>query len=504
MKVTGLSLFPGPEETIEGVARLIRQGKRTCVDVVEACLNRIDEWEPEVRAWVVVDREGALKHASDRDRELANGHDRGPLHGIPLGIKDIIDVRGLPTSAGSKHWGGGHPAANDAEVVLHLRSRGAVILGKTVTTPYAWIDPPPTRNPWNLDRTPGGSSSGSAAALAAGMCLGALGTQTGGSITRPAAFCGLSSVKPSFRSLNPLGIVPLSPSFDTPGVMARTVGDLALLWQGMGGSDDPPGSPSPWNDPSFRPCFHRLLGFFDEHADIVMRDAVERVVSEFLEAGAEVFEIEDRPRSPSETRMGPSFPRSSVGMPSSTLRVDRTDAECPRRHSHAERGNEKFLGNDDLARFEEVRRCHRTIMAAEAAAEHRARREADPAAYPANISALIDEGSSIPAVDYLEVRKRQPDLMHWQQMLSRRPDGYHADALIVPAAIGPAPDRSSTGDAIFNSPWTFSGQPAISLPIGLSPDGLPLAIQLVGVRNADSHLFRAARWCEVVLRRVRS
>jgi aspartyl-tRNA(Asn)/glutamyl-tRNA(Gln) amidotransferase subunit A len=488
MKIPGLSLFPRPDETIEGVARLIRSGERTCVEVVEACLSRIDESEPEIKAWVVVDREGALAQARERDAELAEGKDGGPLHGIPIGVKDIIDVEGFPT-AGAPY--GDAIAPRDALVVGRLREIGVVILGKTVTTPHAWIDPPPTRNPWDLERTPGGSSSGSAAALAAGMCLGALGTQTGGSITRPAAFCGLASVKPSFRSINVRGIMPLAPSLDTPGAMARTVGDLALLWQGMGGRDDPSALAPRWNDPSYKPRFHRLRGFFDEHADEAMRKAIESVTGELLEAGAQVFEIERVQWSRSELPSGPSLPRSSGGMPSSTLGGDRTDAE---------RGNEEDFGIKGLARFEEIRRCHRTIMAAEAAAVHRARREVDPGDYPKQISALIDEGLPITAVDYLDARKHQNELRHWQQQLLRRPDGSFSDALIVPAAIGPAPGRSSTGDPIFNSPWTFSGQPTISLPIGLSSDGLPLAIQLVGLHGADYSLFQAARWCEKVLR----
>src|SRR5262249_42205949 len=156
------------------------------------------------------------------------------LHGIPIGIKDIIDVKGLPTACGARRWAD-RIASHDAAVVSRLRRAGAVIMGKTVTTPYAWIDPPVTRNPWNLERTPGGSSSGSAAAVACGMCYGAIGTQTGGSITRPASFCGVAGMKPNHfvASMASLGIHPFAPSLDHVGPIARTGDDLRLLFEAI-------------------------------------------------------------------------------------------------------------------------------------------------------------------------------------------------------------------------------------------------------------------------------
>ena len=173
--------------TITAVAPLLRRGDLTPTDLVEACFERIDRYEPKVHAWVYLDRERALTDARKLTAELQTGQDRGLLHGIPVGIKDIIDVFDMPTGCGSKLWANSY-ARKDATCVARLRQAGAIILGKTVTTPYAFLDPPPTRNPWNLERTPGGSSSGSAAAVACGMCYAALGTQTGGSVTRPASF----------------------------------------------------------------------------------------------------------------------------------------------------------------------------------------------------------------------------------------------------------------------------------------------------------------------------
>jgi aspartyl-tRNA(Asn)/glutamyl-tRNA(Gln) amidotransferase subunit A len=181
--------------SIAELSRRLRAGELTSSELTQRCLNVIDKLEPQIHAWVCVDRDRALASAKQLDAELAQGKSRGPLHGIPIGVKDIVDVAGLPTRAGSPLTSD-KPVAKDAAIVTRLRDAGAVILGKTVTTEYASFDPPPTRNPWNLKHTPGGSSSGSAAAVAAGMCLATIGTQTGGSIIRPASYCGVYGFKP--------------------------------------------------------------------------------------------------------------------------------------------------------------------------------------------------------------------------------------------------------------------------------------------------------------------
>src|SRR6478672_9646775 len=192
--------------TITEAAGFIRKGELTPAELLEQCLARIDRYESRVRAWVYLDRDGAREQAERLTAELKAGQHRGPLHGIPVGIKDIIDVFDMPTGCGSKLWANSY-ARRDATCVARLRQAGAIILGKTVTTPFAFLDPPPTRNPWNLDRTPGGSSSGSAAAVACGMCFAALGTQTGGSVTRPASFCGVYSIKPTHGRISVNGVL---------------------------------------------------------------------------------------------------------------------------------------------------------------------------------------------------------------------------------------------------------------------------------------------------------
>jgi Asp-tRNA(Asn)/Glu-tRNA(Gln) amidotransferase A subunit family amidase len=450
-----MNLFASQHETIEGVGRALHAREMTCVEVLEKCFERIEEWEPRVKAWVRIDREGALDQARDLDDELAAGKDWGPLHGIPFGIKDMIDVKGLPTAAGFRLWAD-RIAAEDAELVKMLREAGAVILGKTVTTQFAWIDPPPTRNPWNLERTPGGSSSGSAAAVALGMCLGAIGTQTGGSITRPASFCGVAGLKPSLGAICTDGILPFSPSLDHPGPIARTVRDLELInkaisrfgW--LADIDKEPDDADPvlkWafaepaQSPPHAPTLGRLRGFFEIMAEPVMRQSFEEAISSLSRAGAWVRE---------------------VPLP---------------------------------AGFDDVHRRHRVIMASEAAAWHQQRLAEYPDDYQPKVRSLIEEGLATPAAEYIRCRQHQDWL---RSAIEDSFDGV--EAFLVPATIGPAPDLSTTGDPVFNSPWSYTGLPTISFPFALSPAGLPLALQLVGDYQREEDLFRIGLWCEDVLR----
>ena len=203
------------------------------VALVRRYIGRIAEADPQVQCWREVDGERALAAAEEREREAAAGRVRGPLHGVPIAIKDIIDVEGLPTRANSRSRAAAPPARSDAELVLALKARGAVILGKVHTTEFAFFDPSPARNPHNLAHTPGGSSSGSAAAVAAGMAPAAVGTQTVASVNRPAAYCGIAAYKPSTRSLSTFGITPLGPSYDTPGFFGFSVDDAIFVYEAV-------------------------------------------------------------------------------------------------------------------------------------------------------------------------------------------------------------------------------------------------------------------------------
>lgn len=474
-----MELFPPRTETIEGVVENLCAGRWSCADVVRRCAEQIDLWEPRVRAWVHVDREGALQQARERDAELTAGNRRGPLHGIPVGIKDIIDVAGFPTAAGSPLPAEGPPAREDATLVRRLREAGAIILGKTVTTQFAGFDPPVTRNPWNLERTPGGSSSGSAAAVACGMCLAAIGTQTGGSITRPAAFCGVAGCKPTFGGVGLRGVVHLAPSLDHAGPIARTVRDLAIVLDAIAGYDprDPcsvdTGPPACCDAlaarPLSAPTFGQLRGPFDELAESDARGVLETALDALRAAGAGVVDV-----ALPETR-GLDVAQLA-GRSGAEVEPDRTSALTP---------NEPA----DLLHH------HRTIMACEAAAVHESRLAEHPGDYLPAVRSLIEEGLATRVTDYIRARRHQAALRREMPACFER-----ADVLVCLAAPGPAPDVSTTGDPAFNSPWSYTGLPTVSFPIGLSGEGLPLGIQLVGRPWGEGNLFRAAAWCEDVIR----
>jgi aspartyl-tRNA(Asn)/glutamyl-tRNA(Gln) amidotransferase subunit A len=435
-------LYGSPDQTIGAIGRALREGRNTCVDVVEHCLRQVDRCEPRVHAWVALDRRGAVEQARARDTELDFGTDRGPLHGIPVGVKDIIDVAGMPTACGAERWVD-RVATADADVVARLRDAGAVILGKTITTPYAWIDPPMTRNPWNLKRTPGGSSSGSAVAVATGMCVAAIGSQTGGSIIRPASFCGVSGMKPSRHGVSTRGVSPFAPSLDHVGPIARTVDDLRAVYQAICALL--PAAAAPGAIASRRsgpPRLVRLRGFFDARMDPAIRSLFESAVNS-IATRAEVRDVQDP--------------------------VD----------------------------FDEVIRDHRVIMAAEAACIHSEWLDTFPDQYPTHIRELILEGRSYSALLYLRARERETTV---KSALVASQNGARLDAWITPATIGTAPDAATTGDPAFNSPWSYFGLPTVSFPVGLAADGLPHAIQLIGQYAHDLDLLGVAGWCERVIR----
>src|SRR5438876_5823725 len=277
--------------TIHSASAALRSGTLSPGDLLDLCLERVDRYERRIRAWVFIDQASARTQAETAATELRQGQWRGPLHGVPIGIKDIMDVYDWPTAAGSRLWTQS-VARHDATVVRRLRQAGAVLLGKTVTTQYASFDPPPTRNPWNVQCTPAGSSSGAAAAVACGMCLGALGSQTGGSVTRPAAFCGVCGLKPSWGRVSVEGVLPLAPSLDHVGVIARRVRDLAILLQPIVGYDEGATRPYAMPDmlrfklPHREPIrIGRLHGPFDELTDSECRDRMSEFAKNLVPAG---------------------------------------------------------------------------------------------------------------------------------------------------------------------------------------------------------------------------
>ncbi|MBI4593338.1 MAG: amidase [Candidatus Rokubacteria bacterium] len=263
-------------------ARRIREGALSPVALVEACLERIQTLDAQVKAWVHVDAAGALALAREREAQARAGRGLGPLHGVPVGIKDIIDVAGLPTTAGARPWAHRRPAA-DAGAVTRLKLAGAIVLGKTATTEFAYRDPAPTRNPWKLEHTPGGSSAGSGAAVGARMVPLALGTQTVGSVLRPAAYCGVVGVKATHGLVPVDGVVPLAWSLDHVGVLARSVADAALALGAIAGRSF---EPSPPRAPR--------LGLAPEllaRCESEVATQIQQAADGFARAGASVVEI---------------------------------------------------------------------------------------------------------------------------------------------------------------------------------------------------------------------
>lgn len=422
---------------ISEYAQRMRDGKLTPSDLAAECLNRIDALDPQIRAWTYVDRVLAMAAAKQLDDELARGRCRGELHGIPIGVKDIVDVRGVPTRAGSPLTSA-LPATRDAAVVARLREAGAVILGKTVTTEYASFDPPPTRNPWNLEHTPGGSSSGSAAAVAVGMCVAAIGTQTGGSIIRPASYCGVYGFKPSFGRLSLDGVVPFSQPLDHLGPIAGCVADLQWMFQAMSdAADDHSG-----NTPSLAspPRLGLLESYFLDQADSIVVTATRSAITRLQTAGAEV---------------------SIINPPDG---------------------------------FREVHAMHRILMAGGAAVHHREQFKTHGDMYGREIATLLHEGTGIDQATYRKALDHQQALRREMSNLFRT-----VDVLVTPATPTPAPSLETTGDPKFNSPWSFTGLPSVSLPCGVSDAGLPMSIQIIGPLDSDTQLLSAAAWIEAQL-----
>ena len=420
----------------------LARGALSAVALVEACLARIAATEGEVQAWAWLDGDHALAQARALDARRQAGAPIGPLHGLPVGLKDIIDTRGIPTANGTALDAGRVPT-DDAWIVARLRAAGAVILGKTVTTECAFLHPGKTRNPWNAGHTPGGSSQGSAAAVAAGMVPLAVGTQTGGSVIRPAAFCGVVGFKPSFGLIPRTGILMQSPFLDTVGVFARDVAGAALLAEVLAGFDPADEATAPVPMP-------RMLDTAQARPPVTPHLIRVRLPAEAQAEAAMVAAMDEL--------------AGALGEGCGTLDLPATFAEA------------------------EVQR--RRINLAEMARhyadlERRGRAQLSPV-----LTAAIDEGKAVSARDYLWARD-------WRGIVNAGLDQVFArcDALICPAAPGPAPaGLESTGNAIFNGVWTLAGVPAVTLPLFTAENGLPMGLQLIGQRGDDARLLRTAAW----------
>ena len=430
-------------------ARAIREKVLSPVDLVEALLERIERVDDRLQAWVLVDHDGARRAARQAADEAARGTFRGPLHGVPFGAKDIFYSAGLRTEAGSKTMVGFVPD-HDATSVARLKAAGAILLGKLHTTEFATSDPAPTRNPWNVACTPGGSSSGSAAAVAARMVPLALGTQTIGSNVRPASYCGLVGLKPTFGRISTRGVMPLSYSQDHVGLMARSVEDIALGLSITAGHDPEDASSSRAPVPDYLAALTSrraprvgLLREFFERATPEVADTTAQVVNRLARAGADI----------DEAKLPPSF--------------------------------------------RAVAAAAYVIMRSETASVHAERFALKADLYRPAIRSSIEMGMLIPGDLYVRaLRIRRQFRREMNPLLERY------DVLLTPTTPTPAPEGMATGDASFQLPWSISGLPSITVPCGLTTSGLPLGIQLVSGAFTEAPLLSAAAWCEDVLGRA--
>ncbi len=421
---------------------MIRRGELTAEALVSACLQAIEASDPQVQAWTYLDPEYALTQAREADRQRHAGMPVGPLHGVPVGVKDIFDTRDMPTEDGTLLHAGRTPAY-DATAVAKLRQAGAVILGKTVTTELAVYSPGKTRNPHNPAHTPGGSSSGSAAAVAAGMVPLAIGTQTNGSVIRPASYCGVVGFKPSHGLISRYRVLQLSRLLDHVGAFARSVEDAALLAQIMMGYDA--------QDPDTRAV---------PHPDLVSVAAAEP----------------------------PTPPR---------LAFVRTAAWDQAEPDLVEGFNElaAFLGDHletiELPElFDNVYDWHRTLMETDLAANLQREYERGGERLSSALRGMIERGRETLALDYNRAVERIPVI---NAILRETMLEY--DAILTPATTGEAPrGLDSTGSPVFCTPWSFCGAPAVSLPLLQGANGLPVGVQLVAAKGDDARLLRTANW----------
>ena len=428
--------------TVAELRDRLASGALDALTLVESCIARIEAREAEVGAWAWFDPDFARAQARTLDSYRRAGRPLGRLHGLPVGLKDVIDTKGIPTENGTARDKDRVPL-RDAFIVERLKQEGAIIMGKTVTTDLAFMDPGKTANPHNLAHTPGGSSQGSASAVADGMVPLAIGTQTGGSVIRPASYCGVTGFKPSFGAIPRRGVLSQSPSLDTMGVFASDPAGAALLAEVFFGHDPEDSAtelapaPALFAQATTAPPIPPVFGFVRppgwENADPQLHAAFDELVAAL---GDQAFEMP----------LPPVFEAAAAQRKVINL------AEMAYHYFPYQRDTADQLGPE--------------------------------------VRAAIDQGNAIPARDYQSALD-YPKLLNaaLEEMLTR------CDAILCPAATGPAPrGLDSTGDPIFNGLWTLCGTPCITLPLLTSEEGLPMGVQLVGTKGNDGRLMRSAQW----------
>jgi aspartyl-tRNA(Asn)/glutamyl-tRNA(Gln) amidotransferase subunit A len=410
---------------------LIQKKELLPVELAESLLERIENIEKLVRAWVTIDANSVLKEAEKANTDIR----KSSLHGIPVGIKDIYFTSGQRTSMGSPIFQDFIPNI-DAEVVSKIRKNGGIILGKTETTEFALHDPAPTRNPWNILHTPGGSSSGSAAAVSCGMCQAAFGSQTGGSVIRPASYCGVVGVKTTYDLLSRKGVYPLSWSLDHIGYMTRSVKDAHLVY-GVLIEDE-----KNWIDIESPPKIGLLGGYFRENATPEVWEGYEKTVAKLWGEGADFVNVQ---------------------LPTS---------------------------------FKHAPNVHRIIIATETASVHEDLYKKRGDDYGEYIRGVISSGFLVPATTYLRAQRIRGEIIKDVIKLIKKFDCLVSPSTVDTAPKG----LEWTGTPAFNSPWSLMGLPTITIPSGLSRKKLPLGLQIIGIPFSEWSLLEIAGWCEEKLK----
>jgi aspartyl-tRNA(Asn)/glutamyl-tRNA(Gln) amidotransferase subunit A len=430
--------------SLANLSKLIHDRQVTPLEVVEVCLERIEKLNPTINAFITVLTDTAREEAEQAAAAIKRGEDWGPLHGIPIGVKDLIDVAGVPTTAGSRFFKDNIPR-KDAIVIQQLRAAGAIIIGKTNLHEFAVgatnINPHygPARNPWNPDLSPGGSSGGSAAAVAAAMCPGALGTDTGGSVRLPAAFCGLTGLRTALGQVSTQGVIPMSWSLDTVGPLAHSAEGVALMLDAM------------------------TIDAAVPHAQTIGEPV------QGLHIGI-----------PKDDSIWADLSLELVGPVRSAIDVLVVDAGMK-------------LVEVSLPDFRQAYQAATTISMGDAAAYHRDRLANDPQLFGADVRARLEQGAARSAADYALARQFERSWIRRLHTLFRD----EIDVLVTPAtgvishAIEGSEGVSAAAELLrFTYPFSLSRLPALSMPCGFSDDGLPVGVQLVG--RDTSILLRAA------------
>jgi aspartyl-tRNA(Asn)/glutamyl-tRNA(Gln) amidotransferase subunit A len=432
--------------TATEASRLIRRNELSPLEYTQALVDQIKKTEPKIEAWESIDTDAAIETAKALEEKQKFKHPTQPLYGVPFGIKDLLHARGFPTCGNFKPWSK-KIQTEDSGVAQFLREAGGILVGKQVTTQWGTTDLPPTRNPWDLDRTPGGSSSGGGAAVGARQVPFGIGTQAVGSNNRPAAYCGVMAIKPTFGRISRYGAVGGSWTQGHPGVIARSVADLALVLGVLARHDPRDPFSATQSDDDFvgavdKPSVPRLAVLRDlmDRAEPNVREAAQRAIVRLEEAGAEICEV-------------------SLPVPMDTLAA-----------THA------ILGTGDRAT------AHLQLHAEHA--EH----------YAPVIRSQLECGQLIPTPVYLHAARLRRRFRG--QMLGMFEGGI--DGIIAPTASNLPPDRNSTGDSSFQMPGTMFGFPIASLPTEIGREGLPHAVQIIAPPFKDRALLGHAAWCEQI------